>query len=276
MTFSWHGVLVLLAIWCSVTEPVDSLLQRPASRASPGWSAPNLAPLGRGNDLHVLQPELASRNVLRGGAARDGEDDLGGMLDSIARLKEEAARNPPLPPLVESAIQVVETWWIAAVIWIVNLELFYRGGLYQMAASCVLLIGLSLKIGKWASLVLMGSWVSNRAREAVKCRVRPPTSTVTLTYPPLSISGVGPNKFVTGGGGGRAADALPNRVTLLECDGDELGGNSDKSVSSDGTAQMYCTVTFENSCLVMKQSETFERRVEAVAASPQVCCVPKP
>jgi hypothetical protein len=218
------GALLVLAIWCSVTGPVDSLLHRPASRATPGWGA--ALPLGRGNHLRSLQPELASRHVMRGGAAGDGEEDLVGMLDSISRLKEEAARNPPLPPLLEGAIQVVETWWIAAVIWIVNLELFYRGGLYQMLASCVLLIGLALRIGKWASLVLMGSWVSNRGREAVKCRVRPPTSTVTLTYPPLSISGVGPNKFVIGGGGGRAADALPNRVTLLECDGDELGGDS--------------------------------------------------
>jgi len=94
---------LVLAIVCSISGPVESLLQqRPASRAPQGGLA---TPLWRRDDPR--QVTAAGRQVLRGGA-EDDEEDLAGMLDGVARMKEDAAQNPPLPPLVESAIQVLD------------------------------------------------------------------------------------------------------------------------------------------------------------------------
>ena len=66
------------------------------------------------------------------------------MMGDMIRVKEEAAENPPLPPLAEACIKVVETWWLAALIWTLNLELFCKGGLYQLLALAALVAGIAL------------------------------------------------------------------------------------------------------------------------------------
>ena len=221
-------IVVLVAAGCSIAG-VESLVHLPVSHAPAlrrSVNDPNTH-----HEAFVLQ-----RPALRGGQ-QDGED-TGDMMGDMIRVKEEAAENPPLPPLAEACIKVVETWWLAALIWTLNLELFCKGGLYQLLALAALVAGIALHVAKWSSLLLAGSWVSSKARQAVKRRVKPPIASAMLTYPPLAITGAGSGRFVAAGGGGRSAKGLANRATVLESEGGEL---------------------------VLKHHVEFDARVEAVA-----------
>ena len=73
---------------------------------------------------------------LRGG--KENEENRSERATWI-RMKDEANSAEPLPPLLESAIRAVETWWMVAVVWLINLELFWRGGLLRVLE--VLLLG---------------------------------------------------------------------------------------------------------------------------------------
>ena len=46
----------------------------------------------------------ALRGSLRGGGGED--EELADMMDNMVRVSEDAAKNPKLPPLVETAVKV--------------------------------------------------------------------------------------------------------------------------------------------------------------------------
>jgi hypothetical protein len=212
----------LVAAGCCLAGSVEALLQ---------------APYSAGRDISLRRAGHAEGryHALRGGGEEPAQPT--DRMEEMVRSSEEAAKNPPLPPLAETTIRVIETWWLAAMIWLVNLELLHRGGLRQVLSVVWLVANISLRVAKWTWFAVLGSWISSKARQAVRQRVRPPVSSVTLSYPPLSIASVSTDKYVVGGGGGRAAPGLANRVTMLHRQGDQL---------------------------VLKQQESFESRVEAV------------
>ena len=205
----------------------ESLVHGPAGSAPRAWAR------------HAY-PHTAGWMYLRAvrGGGEDVEDSQAGdLMGQRVRVKEEAALNPPLPPLAETAMKIIETWWLAAIIWLVNLELIHRGGLREILAAAWLALAAAMRVSKWASLLVFGTWGSARARRAIKRRVKPAVITAKLDYPPLSIASVGDGALITAGGGGLSAPGRPNRVTIFERDG---------------------------AGLVLKCQETFTRRVEAV------------
>ena len=205
----------------------ESLVHGPAGSAPRAWAR------------HAY-PRTAGWMYLRAvrGGGEDVEDSQAGdLMGQRVRVKEEAALNPPLPPLAETAMKIIETWWLASIIWLVNLELIHRGGLREILAAAWLALAAAMRVSKWASLLVFGTWGSARARRAIKRRVKPAVITAKLDYPPLSIASVGDGALITAGGGGLSAPGRPNRVTIFERDG---------------------------AGLVLKCQETFTRRVEAV------------
>ncbi len=98
-----RAVQLVLAIVCSISGPVESLLQQRTASRAPQHGLDTR--LWRRGDTRPVMAD--GRQVLRGGAAGD-EEDLAGILDGVARMKVDAAQNPPLPALVESAIQVLD------------------------------------------------------------------------------------------------------------------------------------------------------------------------
>eukprot|EP00960_Hanusia_phi_P068707 766915-Hanusia_phi.AAC.1 len=84
-------------------------------------------------------PSLA----LRGGS--DGRQDQTQRVAGV-KTRDEESSTEPLPPMLESVIRVVETWWMVALVWLINLELFWRGGLLRVL-ELLLLGGRSPQVG---------------------------------------------------------------------------------------------------------------------------------
>ena len=197
------------------------------------------APLAPHPSRHHAYPRTAGWMYLR--AVRGGGEDVedsqaGNLMGQRVRVKEEAALNPRCRPFRncdEDHRDLVAGGHNLAR----QPKLIHRGGLREILAAAWLALAAAMRVSKWASLLVFGTWGSARARRAIKRRVKPAVITAKLDYPPLSIASVGDGALITAGGGGLSAPGRPNRVTIFERDG---------------------------AGLVLKCQETFTRRVEAV------------
>ena len=59
------------------------------------------------------------RHALRGGAGGD-DSELADMMDDMVKVSQDAAKNPPLPPLAEAAVQVFICCTIHTVLLMMN------------------------------------------------------------------------------------------------------------------------------------------------------------
>lgn len=81
---------------------VESLVHLPAQHHGVRVLSTRAFPLANVESMHTAR----LRHALRGGAGGE-ESEMANIMDDIVKLSENAAKNPPLPPLAEAVVQVL-------------------------------------------------------------------------------------------------------------------------------------------------------------------------